>query len=253
MMRRYADRVALVTGATGGIGAETARRLAAEGARVLLTGRNVAEGERIAAELGASASFVPGDLTDPDCPNALAAMALERHGRLDLLVNNAALDHIGDLLRTPLEEVRELFEVNVFAALTMLQAAGRAMAAQGGGGAIVNVTSRLASIGVPTMSLYGASKGALLALTRAAAVELAPLGIRVNAVAPGMTRTPLYDAWLAQHDDPQAVDHATSAKVPQGRLAEPAEVAAAIAYLGSAEAAHVTGASLPVDGGYTAA
>jgi NAD(P)-dependent dehydrogenase (short-subunit alcohol dehydrogenase family) len=130
----------------------------------------------------------------------------------------------------------------------MLQAAGRGMAAQGGG-VIVNVTSRLASVGVPTMSLYSASKGALLAFTRAAAVELAPLGIRVNAVAPGMTRTPLYDAWLAQHDDPEAVDRATNAKVPQGRLAEPA----AIAYLGSAEAAHVTGASLPVDGGYTAA
>jgi NAD(P)-dependent dehydrogenase (short-subunit alcohol dehydrogenase family) len=145
-----------------------------------------------------------------------------------------------------------LFEINVFAATAMLQAAGRAMARQEGG-AIVNVTSRLASIGVPTMAFYSASKGALLALTRAAAIELAPRGIRVNAVAPGMTRTPLYEAWIAQQDDPAAVDRATKAAIPQGRLAEPVEIAAAIAYLGSDEAAHVTGASLAVDGGYTAA
>jgi NAD(P)-dependent dehydrogenase (short-subunit alcohol dehydrogenase family) len=251
MRHRYEDRVALVTGSTAGIGAATARRLAAKGVRVLVTGHNTLAGERVAAELGRGSAFVAGDLADPETPERLVAAALERHGRLDLLVNNAALDHTGDLLATPLAEVRALFEVNVFAAIGMLQAAGRAMADRGG--AIVNVTSRLASIGVPTMTLYSASKGAMLALTRAAAVELAPRRVRVNAVAPGMTRTPLYEAWLAQHDDPDALDRATRAKVPQGRLAAPDDVAAAIAFLGSDEAAHVTGASLPVDGGYTAA
>jgi NAD(P)-dependent dehydrogenase (short-subunit alcohol dehydrogenase family) len=251
MRARYAGRVALVTGGTAGIGAETARRLAAEGARVVLTGRDRERGEQVAQEIGPAATFVAGDLTEAGVASRIVDAALARSERLDLLVNNAAIDHTGDLLRTPLDEVRALFEVNVLGALAMLQAAGLAMAERGG--AIVNVTSRLASIGVPTMALYSASKGALLALTRAAAIELAPLGVRVNAVAPGMTRTPLYEAWLTQHEDPAALDRETKAKVPQGRLAEPAEVAAAIAYLGSDEAAHVTGASLAIDGGYTAA
>jgi NAD(P)-dependent dehydrogenase (short-subunit alcohol dehydrogenase family) len=166
-----------------------------------------------------------------------------------VLVNNAAIDHTGDVLETPIQEIHALFDVNVFGAIHMLQAAGRAM--RGRGGAIVNVTSRLASIGVPSMALYSAAKGALSALTRGAAVELAPQGIRVNAVAPGMTRTPMFEEWLAAEGAKVAA--AAAAAIPQGRFATPEEVAAAIAFLASDEAAHITGASLAVDGGYTAA
>jgi NAD(P)-dependent dehydrogenase (short-subunit alcohol dehydrogenase family) len=250
--QRFSGKAAIVTGGSSGIGAETCRRLVAEGAAVLLTGRSQERGEQLVEELGAAARFFAVDQTEPDSGARIVRRAIAVCGRVDVLVNCAALDHTGDLLDTPLQEVRELFEVNVFAALTALQAAGRAMRAVGGGGAIVNVTSRLASIGVPTMALYSASKGALLALTRAAAVELAPHRIRVNAVAPGMTRTPLIAAWIAAQEDPAATERDATAAIPQGRFATPAEVAAAIAYLASDEAAHVTGASLAVDGGYTA-
>jgi NAD(P)-dependent dehydrogenase (short-subunit alcohol dehydrogenase family) len=245
---RFTGKVVVITGATAGIGSATARRLAAEDATLVLTGRNHDAADALLADLG-QASFVAGDVRERATADRVVGTALERHGRIDVLVNNAAIDHTGDVLDTPIDEVRTLFDVNVFGAIHMLQAAGRAM--RGRGGTIVNVSSRLASIGVPTMAMYSAAKGALLSLTRGAAVELAPQGIRVNAVAPGMTSTPLFEAWAAAEGS-EVVDDAAAA-IPQGRFATPEEVAAAIAFLASDEAAHITGASLPVDGGYTAA
>lgn len=121
-----------------------------------------------------------------------------------------------------------------------------------GGGSIINITSRLASIGVPTMSLYSASKGAMLALTKAAAVELAEHNIRVNAVAPGMTRTQMFKDWLASQDDPEATEREVSAAIPLGRVALPEDVAGAVAYFADPANSYVTGTSLPVDGGYLA-
>ena len=243
----------IVTGASAGIGAAVARRVAAEGARVVGVGRRADAGQALVEQLGGpdKARFVAGSVADhPTVEQALDAA--EHWGGLDVLVNNAARDHVGPLLTTPADEVREVFETNFFGALWMLQAAGRAMGERGGG-SIVNITSRLASIGVPTMTLYGASKGALLALTRGAAVELAPLGVRVNAVAPGQTRTALTEVWIAQQQDPRASEAAAVAGIPQQRFGDPDEVAATVAFLAADESAHITGASIPVDGGYTAA
>jgi len=242
------SRVAVITGSTSGIGLVIASRLCRDGFQVAVTGRNVKRGETAAAELGA-ATFVPLDLTSPGAAARLMATAEARLGRIDVVVNNAAIDHTGDLLDVPAHVTQQVFQINTLAAIAVLQEGARRMHQ---GGAIINITSRLASAGVPAMAIYSATKGALASLTTAAAVELAPRNIRVNAIAPGMTRTPLYDAWLAQHDDPAETERSVTAAIPLGRLAHPDDIAAAVSFLASDEAAYITGASLPVDGGYTA-
>lgn len=202
-------------------------------------------------ELGSEAAcIVAAELTRDGEPDRLLDCALDRFGRVDVVVNNAAADHTGELLNVPSAEIRSVFEINTFAAISVLQAAGRAM--RQSGGSIINVTSRLATVGVPTMSIYSASKGAMKALTAAAAVELAPHNIRVNAVAPGMTRTPLYEAWIGSQKDPEALAKKVADGIPLGRLATPQDVAGAIAFLASPSAEYITGTTIPVDGGYTA-
>jgi NAD(P)-dependent dehydrogenase (short-subunit alcohol dehydrogenase family) len=243
--------VAIVTGATSGIGAEIARTLHSNGHTVVITGRSTERGDALVGELKTRALFVRADLTDPDGPEHIVTSTLENFGTVDVLVNNAAIDHTGDLLDVPANEIRATFETNVVAAIRMLQAAARAMTTRGGG-AIINITSRLAHAGVPGLGVYSAAKGALEALTRSAAVELAPSNIRVNAVAPGLTRTPLYTEWMASLPNPEQVAHEQTANIPLGRIAEPQDVAAAVSFLASPAAAYITGASIPVEGGFLA-
>jgi NAD(P)-dependent dehydrogenase (short-subunit alcohol dehydrogenase family) len=248
---RLEEKVILVTGATSGIGEAIARRVLQEGASVLATGRSLSRGSRLADELGPNFHFHAADISDVGAANEITAAAVGRFGRLDVLVNNAAVDHTGELMSVSDDEIRETFEVNTFAAIRVLQSAASVMRS-GRGGAIINITSRLASVGVPTMGIYAASKGALLALTRAAALELAPHNITVNAIAPGMTRTLLYDKWLAAQSEPEMTEASILSEIPLGRLAHAADVAGAVVYFASDEASYLTGVSLPVDGGYTA-
>jgi NAD(P)-dependent dehydrogenase (short-subunit alcohol dehydrogenase family) len=251
-MNRLTGKTVIVTGGTMGIGEAVVRRCVAEGADVVVVARNISRGEPLAEELGRERlRLVGGDVGDPATADA-AVDAADAFGGVDVLVNNAAVDFTSDLLDTDLDDVRRVFETNVFGAMSMLMRVARELKRRGGG-SIVNVSSRLASIGVPTMVVYSASKGALLALTRGAAIELAPYNIRVNAVAPGLTATPLYEAWIAEHDDPDAKAAEVARSIPQGRVGTPEEVAAAVVYLAADESAHVTGASIPIDGGYTAA
>lgn len=249
MSERLAGKTIVVTGATSGIGWATAKRLHSEGARILASGRDPDRGRLLADTLGSGVRFVAADLVEPGAPDTVTHACRETFGTLDAVVNSAALDHTDDLASTPLSDVRRVFEVNTFAVIAMIQAAVRLM---GDGGSIVNITSRLAFAGVPTMGVYAASKGAVQALTLSAAVELAPRGIRVNNVAPGMTKTPLYDAWLADTPDPAETERTVVAQIPLGRVATSEDVAAAVAYLVSDDAQYVTGATIKVDGGYTA-
>ena len=244
--------VAVVTGANRGIGRAIAGRLCDGGHRVVLVARDAARTAEVVAGLGPErAVAVDGDVSDPETGEAAVAAARERFGRLDVLVNNAALDLAAPLLETTPAQARTTVEVNLLGSLFMLQACARAMGDLGGG-AVVNLSSRLAAIGVPTMSVYGATKGGIEALTRGAAIELAPLGIRVNAVAPGFTETPLFTEWLATQDDPEAARVAVAAQIPQRRLGTVEDVAAAVCFLAGDEASHITGTVLRVDGGYTA-
>jgi NAD(P)-dependent dehydrogenase (short-subunit alcohol dehydrogenase family) len=244
---------AIVTGGTAGIGEAIVRVFRARGARVVLVARGAEAGARLVHELGADdVAFLAADVTDPGTPGAAVALAYERFGALDVLVNNAGMDYVHEIGTAPLDDVRRVMEVNFVAPVAMIQAAAPALRARERGGAIVNVVSRLASIAVPGMNVYGATKAALHAITRGAAIELARAGVRVNSVAPGFTETPLMGAWLDHQPDPAEARRAALAGIPQGRFATPHDVAAAVAYLASPDAAHVTGASLAVDGGYTA-
>lgn len=237
-------RVALVTGGTSGIGAVIAARLVADGFHVAVTSRTAAQGD--------SAIYaIQADITQPGEPTRVVERTVDRFGRLDVLVNNAGRRHAGLILDTPLDEITDVFAVNTFAAMTMTAAAARVMATQRDG-VIINMLSRLASVGVSTLTAYTASKGALLAYTRGAAIELAPHNIRVNAVAPGMTTTPLIEDWLSDQDDPEQTLNNVIASIPLGRLGSATDTAAAVSYLASVEAAYLTGVSIPVDGGYTA-
>ena len=257
---RLDGQVAIVTGGASGIGAAVARRFADEGARQVIVG--LADEERRAAslveELGSGrAVFVAGDVTAPETASRAVDAATGRFGRLDVLVNNAGLDYSGvHVLESDLQFSRRVMEVNFLGPLLMLQAAARAMTASpapeagASSGAVVNLASRAGVVGVPSMAVYGASKAALISLTRTAALELAP-DIRVNAVAPGATETPMMRTWIDEQDDPVAFEAALAATVPLGRLARPDEVANAVLFLASHEASHVTGVVLSVDGGYT--
>lgn len=251
---RLAGKVAIVTGATEGIGAAISRMFVAEGARVVAVARRPGPGAELVERLGEErVSFVAGDVADPRTADRAVAEALGRFGALDVLVNNAALDLSGvPLFETTEEQARTLVAVNVLGSLWMLLACGRAMAERGGG-SIVNITSRLGLVGLPGSVVYGATKGALHALTRGAAVEWASLGIRVNSVAPGLTDTPMIEVWLESQPDPEGFRRAREQSIPQGRFADPSDVAYAVLYLASDEARSVTGASISVDGGYTAA
>jgi NAD(P)-dependent dehydrogenase (short-subunit alcohol dehydrogenase family) len=250
-MGRVEGKVAVVTGAASGIGRATARALAAEGARVGIADVDEAGGERVAAgirEAGGEAFFRRTDVRSLADLEAVLAEAADRHGRLDVLVNNAAVSIGGAAGEISEADWLQVVDVNLSGVWRGMRAAIPRMLAQGGG-SIVNLSSVQAHVGFVGWSGYAASKGGVDALTRQAAVEYAPMGIRVNAILPGTIATEMNERIMADSADPDAVMAGWVAMHPMGRVGQPPEVAAAIVFLASDDASFITGELLRVDGG----
>ncbi len=234
---------ALVTGASGGIGSAIAEGLAAQGARLALSGSNVAKLEAFAATLGGDHVIVPCDLSDSAAVDALVPQAVEAlGGKLDILVNNAGVTRDNLILRMKDEEWDQVIRVNLEAAFRLCRAAAKVMM-KARFGRIVSITSVVGVTGNPGQANYCASKAGIIGMSKSLAQELASRGVTVNCVAPGFIRSAMTEALN------DAQKGAINAKIPAGVMGEGADIAAAVAYLASKEAGYVTGQTMHVNGG----
>ncbi|ALJ22162.1 SDR family NAD(P)-dependent oxidoreductase [Microbacterium sp. No. 7] len=245
----FAGSVAVVTGAASGIGRATARRLAEEGASVVVLDRDPDAAQQVVDELGADAALAIGlDVTDSAAVDAAFATAIERFGAVDYLVNAAGIAGRGGVEDTSDELWQRIMAVNVDGSFHTSRAFAQQLHIERPARAIVNISSQAGLTGLSARVSYVTSKHAIVGLTRSSAMDLAPHGVRVNAVAPGITRS----AFTASLFEDPAVAHRMNSMHPIGRVAEPEEIAAVIVFLLSDQASFVTGAIVPVDGGLTA-
>jgi NAD(P)-dependent dehydrogenase (short-subunit alcohol dehydrogenase family) len=252
-MKRFDGKVIVVTGGSLGIGEAAARRFAAEGGMVAIASRDVANAATAVAGIaaaGGTAIHVPTDLADEADVAALGRKTRERFGRIDILVNNAALYIQGDAVETSAADWDRVMAVNLRGAFLCTHHLAADL--EKARGVIINVSSEAGIVGIKGQVAYNVSKAGLIALTRSSAVDFADRGIRVNCVCPGTTATPLVDAAVNRAADPMAARRRLESIRPLNRLGTADEIASAIAYLASDEAAYATGAVLSVDGGYTA-
>ncbi len=245
-----ADKVVLITGASSGIGEAAAYTFAALGSKVVLGARRQSEGEAVAAKIradGGEAIFVQTDVLQESAIARLVETAVQTYGRLDIAFNNAGTEgECTPLLEQTTANYDTTMNTNVRSVLWSMQHEIPAMLANGGG-AIINNASIVAHIGFANTALYTASKGAVVSMTRVAAVEYFKQGIRINAVCPGVTYTPMSDRLLGG----EAEQNAFLATTPAGRTGQPSEIAAAVVFLASNAASYISGQALNVDGGYT--
>lgn len=244
-------KVVIVTGGGSGIGRAASRLLVQEGARVLIVDQHGDRATEAAAECGPNAHGMQVDVSRDADVRAMVKEALERFGRIDVLVNNAGYGFIGTVETIPEEEWNRLISVNLGGVFLCSKHVIPVMARQGGG-AIVNTGSYTAFVGIRQRAAYVASKGAIVSLTRAMALDHVGQNIRVNCVAPGTIASPYFDRMLAEAADPQAMRRELDGRAPMGRMGRPEEIAEAILWLASDRSSFATGSILTADGGTTA-
>ena len=245
----FEGKVALVTGGTSGIGKTTAIEFARAGAKVVLTGRREKEGAEVVREikkLGGDGAFVRADVARDADVKAMVSFTVDKYGKLDVAVNNAGVEWKGSLDQATEAEYRRIFDINVWGVLNSMRHEIPAML-KTGGGAIVNTSSVAGHVGLAQVSVYIASKHAVEGLTKSVALEFAKQNIRVNAVAPGVIATEMFDRFAGDELRDQIVSI-----VPVGRVGAGEEIAAPVLYLASDAAKFTTGTSLVVDGGFIA-
>jgi meso-butanediol dehydrogenase/(S,S)-butanediol dehydrogenase/diacetyl reductase len=249
-MNRFENRAAVVAGGGSGIGEAVVRGLFSEGASVVVVDVDEASAKRVADSLGDPRRVyaVTLDVADRARVDQVMSDAADRFGRLDVLVNCAGIRAVGSVMDVDAEQWRHVHAVNLDGTLYTSQSFARLASKAGKPGAIVNVSSVAGIMGIPNRASYVSSKHAIVGLTREMAMEVGPLGIRVNGVAPGMIRTPMTEAYFQEPEGESRI----RAYHPVGRAGLPEEVAAAILFLASDDASFVTGVTLPVDGGITA-
>ena len=239
------EKIAIITGGTSGLGYATARKFCDSGYRCYVVGRNEEKTRRSCSELGPNAHPVILDLTRLDqIPEAIEAIASEA-GRIDVLVNNAGINMKKGMLEVTDAEFQAIIHTNLQSVFSMSREVGRVMQGQGGG-TIIHISSMAAQYGLPYVIAYSASKTAVEGMTRAMAVELAPMKIRVNCVAPGFIKTPMTARALDSDPDRKS---RVFARTPMGEMGMPEDIADAVYFLASDQARFITGAVLPVDGG----
>ncbi|MBS4754322.1 glucose 1-dehydrogenase [Nocardioides sp. zg-ZUI104] len=244
-MGRLDSKIAIVTGGAQGQGAAISRAYAAEGARVVIADVAEQEGRAVAAEIGDAAHFVSHDVSDAASWQRVMEETSTRFGAVDVLANNAGILRFGDIERMPVEEVELLWRVNQLGVFLGMQAVTRTMR-KNGGGSIINASSVEGLAGMPSCTAYAATKWAIRGMTKCAAMELGPRGIRVNSVHPGMIDTPMTRA----HGGDAAMEYGAS-KVPLRRVGVPEDVAGLYVFLASDESSYLNGAEIAVDGGVT--
>lgn len=250
MTMRFKNKIVLITGASGGIGAELAKEFADEGAKVAVVGRDPERTE--AAARDANAFYMStDDITDSKACSQLVREVAEKAGGLDILVNNAGAIVRADVTETTDEQWRRLMAINVDAPFFLSREAIKIMRRQGRGGAIILVSSINGFVGRKTLTAYSTSKGALIQMTQSMALDCAQENIRVNVVCPGATDTPMPFSEHATPVSREEMDQRWKTMIPLQRMADPREIAQSILFLASDDASYITGASLLVDGGFT--